>query len=268
MSNFCDIQITLAGKDAPLRTSQIVYFSSVIATKNKRQWTIHYSNRYFFLFVFFLLSNQLFYRLKMLRGPLFPKHTFHFISLFCASSINTPETTLVGVRAVKLKKKRSEPFCSCLSSSFYFPAFVLDERLITIICFNASSCCSISFHARISKDAQLELFVLSSLTTFARYSLLLVGIKQILHFHRHCRRGFYPSCHSRSFILHLDLLSRQNTQRAWLVGVLMFCHLPFLIEGCPMPCLSFSLHPPSLVIFLLRFRSSFQEDSKFTSILF
>ena len=105
MSNFCDIQITLAGKDAPLRTSQIVYFSSVIATKNKRQWTIHYSNRYFFLFVFFLLSNQLFYRLKMLRGPLFPKHTFHFISLFCASSINTPETTLVGVGAVKLKKK-------------------------------------------------------------------------------------------------------------------------------------------------------------------
>ena len=141
----------------------------------------------------------------MLHGPFFPKHTFHFISLFCGSSINAPETTLVGVRAVKFKK-RSEPFCSCLSCSFYFPAFVSDERLITIICFNASSCCRISFHAHISKDAQIELFVLSSLTTFARYSLLLVGIKQILHFYRRWRPGFYPSCHSRGFILYLDLL--------------------------------------------------------------
>ena len=157
-------------------------------------------------------------------------------------------------------------FLPLLFDSFYFPAFVSDERLITIICFNASSCCRISFHAHISKDAQIELFVLSSLTTFARYSLLLVGIKQILQLYRRWRRGFYLSCHSRGFILHLDLLSRQNTKRAVLVLVLLVCHLPFLIECCPMPCLCFILQPPSLVILLRKLRSSFQEDSKFTSI--
>ena len=141
-----------------------------------------------------MLSNQLFYRLKMRRGPLFLNDTFNLTFLFPASSINAPETTLVCVRAVKLKNE-AEPFCSCLSCSFYFPAFVSDERLITIICFNASSCCRISFHAHISKDAQIELFVLSSLTTFPRYSLLVVDIKQRLHFYRRWRRGVYPSFH-------------------------------------------------------------------------
>ena len=47
--------------------------------------------------------------------------------------MNAPETTLVCVGAMKLKKtktknKQAEPFCSCLSYSFYIPAFVLDER--------------------------------------------------------------------------------------------------------------------------------------------
>ena len=109
-----------------------------------------------------------------------------------------------------LKENDAEPFCSCLSCSFYFPAFVSDERLIAIIRFNASSCCSMSFHARTAKGAQIEQFVLSSLTTFPRYSLLLVGIKQTFHFNRRWRRGFYPSCHSRGFILHLELLSKHS----------------------------------------------------------
>ena len=74
--------------------------------------------------------------------------------------------------------------------------------------------CSIGFHARFSKGAQNELFVLSSLTTFPRYSLLLVGNKQSLHFYRRRRRGFHPSCHSRDFILHLDLLSKHSEGRA------------------------------------------------------
>ena len=44
--------------------------------------------------------------------------------------MNAPENTLVCVGAMKLKKKKkqTEPFCSCLSCSFYIPAFVLDER--------------------------------------------------------------------------------------------------------------------------------------------
>ena len=33
-----------------------------------------------------------------------------------------------------------ESFCFCLSCSFHFPALVSDEQLITIICFNATSC--------------------------------------------------------------------------------------------------------------------------------
>ena len=58
------------------------------------------------------------------------------------------------------------------------------------------------------EDPQNELFVLSSSTTFPRYLLLLVGIKQLLHFYRRWRRGFHPSCHLHGFILHLDLLSK------------------------------------------------------------
>ena len=52
--------------------------------------------------------------------------------------------------------------------------------------------------------------MLSSLTTFPRYSLLLVGIKQRLHFYRRWRRGFYPSSQLCGFILHLDLLSKNS----------------------------------------------------------
>ena len=91
-----------------------------------------------------------------------------------------------------------------------FSCICLGRTLITIICINASSFCSISFHARFPKGAQNELFVLSSLTTFPRYSLLLVGIKQSLHFYRRWRRRFHTSCHSRDFILHLDLLSKHS----------------------------------------------------------
>ena len=98
------------------------------------------------IFCFFFLSNQLFYQLKMLRGPLFSNNTFNFIFLFPASSINAPETTLVWVQAWNLKKKNeAEPFCSCISCSFYFPAFLSDELLITIICFSAISRCGLSF---------------------------------------------------------------------------------------------------------------------------
>ena len=89
-----------------------------------------------------------------------------------------------------------------------YSCICLGRTLITIICINASSFCSISFHARFSKGAQNELFVLSSSTTFPRYSLLLVGIKQSLHFYRRWRRRFHPSCHLHGFILHLDLLSK------------------------------------------------------------
>ena len=60
------------------------------------------------------------------------------------------------------------------------------------------------------KGAQIELFVLSSLTKFPRYSLLLVGIKQRLPFYRRWRRGFYPSCHLLGFILHPDILSKHS----------------------------------------------------------
>ena len=52
--------------------------------------------------------------------------------------------------------------------------------------------------------------MLSSLTTFPRYSLLLVGIKQRLQLYRRWRRGFYSSCHSRGFILHLNLLRKHS----------------------------------------------------------
>mgnify|MGYP000559686969 CR=1 FL=1 len=68
----------------------------------------------------------------------------------------------------------------------------------------------VSFQARITKGAQIELFVLSSLTTFPRYSLLLVGIKQRLHFYRRWRRGFFPGCHSRGFILHHNILTKHS----------------------------------------------------------
>ena len=113
----------------------------------------------------------------MLRSPLFPNHIFNFIFLLPASSINAPETTLVCVREVEVKKKRGR---AVLFMPLLFVLFSRgsNERLITIICFNASSCCSISFPARFSKGAQIGLSVLSPLTTFPRYSLLLVGIKQ------------------------------------------------------------------------------------------
>ena len=81
---------------------------------------------------------------------------------------------------------------------------------MTKIWFNASSCCSISFHAPFSKGAQIELFVLSSLATFPRYSPLLVGIKQRLQFYRRWRWVFYPSCRLRGFILHLDFLAKHS----------------------------------------------------------
>ena len=205
-----------------------------------------------------LVSKDVYKDIYRERGELL----FSFLGK-CISQLLFLRTGIVEALTINLC---TEQFFSCLFCSFYFPAFVSDERLIIIISFNASSCCSISFHARISEDAQIELFVLSSLTTFPRYSLLLVGIKQILQLYRRWKQGFYPSCHSHSFILHLDLLSRQNTQRAGHVRVLLVCHLPFLLEGCPMPCLSFILPPPSLVILLRKFRSGFQEDSKFTTI--
>ena len=84
------------------------------------------------MFVFALYSIIL--SIKMLRSPLFPNHAFNFIFYSLeAQLMNAPETTLVCVGAMKLKrnkkkKKQAEPFCSCLSCSFYIPAFVLDER--------------------------------------------------------------------------------------------------------------------------------------------
>ena len=86
------------------------------------------------MFVFALYSIIL--SIKMLRSPLFPNHAFNFIFYSLeAHLMNAPETTLVCVGAMKLKKtktkkkkKQAQPFCSCLSCSFYIPAFVLDER--------------------------------------------------------------------------------------------------------------------------------------------
>ena len=168
----------------------------------------------------------------MLRGPLFLHSTFNFIFLFPASSINAPETTLVCVQAVK--RDRAVLLLPLLFN--YFPAFVSDERLIAIICFNASCCCSISFHVRISKGAQIELFVFSSLTTFSRYSLLLVGIKQRLHFYIGHVGGSFIRV-AICVVLYYTWIFSENTQRAGHVRVLLVCHLPFLIEGCPMRCL-------------------------------
>ena len=45
------------------------------------------------------------------------------------------------------------------------------------------------------------------------------------------RREFYPCCYSRGFIFHLDLPSRQNTQRTGSVLVLMAYYLSFRIQG-------------------------------------
>ena len=163
----------------------------------------------------------------------------NLIFLLPASSINAPETTLVCVQAVKGKKWKKEPFCSCLSCSFYSPAFVSDEQLITKMCFNTSSCCSTSFHAPFSKGAQIELFVLSSLTTFPRYSPLLVGVKQRLHFYRRWRWGFILV--AICVDLYYTWIFWQNTQRAGHVRVLLVWHHPFLIQGCPMRCLIFIL---------------------------
>ena len=163
------------------------------------------------IFCFFFLSNQLFYQLKMLRGPLFSNNTFNFIFLFPASSINAPETTLVWVQAWNLKKKKRGR-----AILFLHLLFLLFSRISlgrTVNNHNMLQChfpLWFKFHARISKDAQIELFVLSSLTTFPRNLLLLVGIKQRLHFYRRWRRGFYQSCHSRGFILHPDLLSTHS----------------------------------------------------------
>ena len=78
------------------------------------------------------------------------------------SWIIAPATTLVCVRMVQPPpsksatnwKKRQIRRCSCLSCSFHFPAFVSDERLITIICFNASTCCSASNH--LNKQNQIQ----------------------------------------------------------------------------------------------------------------
>ena len=162
--------------------------------------------------MFFLNSTILSIK-EMLCGPLFLNSTFNFIFLFPASSINAPETTLVCVQAMKLKKRgRAVLFLPLL--------FLLFSRIClerTVNNHNTLQCQFLlwyKFHARFSKGAQIKLFVLSSLTTFPRYSLLLVGIKQWLHFYRRWRRGFYPSCHSRGFILHLDLLSKYSDCRA------------------------------------------------------
>ena len=59
----------------------------------------------------------------------------------------------------------------------------------------------------------------------------------------------------RGFILHLGLPSRQNTQRAGHVRVLLVCHLPFLIDVCrkAVCVLFFNLLPLSFNLLPLSF---------------
>ena len=74
--------------------------------------------------------------------------------------------------------------------------------------------------------------------------------KRKLRFYRQSRRVFYLCCHSRGFILHLDLPSRQNTQKRGSALLLLIYYLPrFLIDGWPMRCSCFLLYPSFLIIF-------------------
>ena len=147
--------------------------------------------------------------------------------------MNAPETTLVCVGAMKLKKTNKKKtgrvvlFLPLLL--LLYSCICLGRTLITIICINASSFCSISFHARFSKGAQNELFVLSSSTTFPRYSLLLVGIKANNHytFTGDGGGGFIRVV--ICMVLYYTLIFCQNIWRAGHVHVLLACHLPFLI---------------------------------------
>ena len=71
---------------------------------------------------------------------------------------------------------------------------------------------------------------------------------------------FYPICHSSGFIVHPDLPSRQNTQRAGHIRVFLVCHFPFCIKGYPLSCWCYSviLHP----LLLSGCESSFQAEIK------
>ena len=75
------------------------------------------------------------------------------------------------------------------------------------------------------------------------------------------RGGVYPCCHSRGFILHLDLLSRQNTQRTGSALLHLIYYLPwFLIDSWPMRCSCSPLYRSFLVIFWCE--SSSDSDGK------
>ena len=72
---------------------------------------------------------------------------------------------------------------------------------------------------------------------------------------------FFPCCHSRGFILHLDLPSRQNKQRTGSALLLLSYYFPrFLIHGWPMRCSCFLIYRSFLVIFWRE--SSSEADSK------
>ena len=118
--------------------------------------------------------------------------------------------------------------------------------------------CKLSF-AYLRGFANCQLFACISSTLYPYYSSLLLGCKRRLLFYRQSGRGFYPCCHSRGFILHLDLPSRQNTQIRGSVLLLLIYYLPRL-HGWPMRCSCFLLYPSFLVIFWRE--SSSEVDSK------
>ena len=108
----------------------------------------------------------------------------------------------------KKRKNEAGRSCSGLSCSHLFSRICLERTVNNNNMLQGQFLLYYKFHTSFSKGVQIELFVLSSLTTFPRYSLLLVGIKQRLHFYRRWRCGFSRSYHLRGFILHLDLVSK------------------------------------------------------------
>ena len=111
----------------------------------------------------------------------------------------------------------ANPLFSCRSCSFNIPSLVLGKRLR----FRASSLCIESYLTRIWDTFQIDLFAyiipLHILVTphsnlVAKEDYTFIG-----------NRGgfFFPCCHPRGFIFHLDLPSPLNTQRTGSVLVLM-----------------------------------------------
>ena len=120
-----------------------------------------------------------------------------------------------------------------------FSAFISNERLITIIHFNGSSCCNISF-MRVSR----KVLKLSCSCFLLCQHFLVIHCSWLVSNNDYTFIGDGGGGFTRVVIrvvLYYTSIFCQNTQIAGHVRVLLVCSLTFLIDVCRMRCLCFIL---------------------------